>query len=190
MSQIKNKKTSTFRILAEVLSEKNYFDINEVENIIEVYFKIWYADFQKETSNNDIVAQRNRILSEKEQIELQKNIIERQLLEAKSRLREGQKVDTSWMARANLAFRIKKMQIVFLQSEMTNLKTIEKKRNIELSVGIDRIFTDMLKDYVCDSIGAEKASILFERIGSEIDKNFVSQNSETLTASWDVKNRK
>lgn len=162
-------KTSTFKILAEVLADKNYFDLSEIETIIEVYFKIWLSDIRGAEKLDDIIMRRNKILSEKEQIEIQKNIIERQLLEAKSMLREGKWVDTSWMARANLAFRIKKSQIVHYQTELTSLKAIEKKRNIETSNTRDRIFLDKLKDYTFKLIGKDDASELFEKIKNEVD---------------------
>jgi len=163
------KQSSTFKILAEVQADKNYFDLDEIETIIGVYFKIWLSDIRSNEELDDIIIKRNRILSEKEQIDIQKNIIERQLLEAKSMLREGRWVDTSWMARANLAFRIKKSQIVQFQADLTNLKTIEKKRRIETANTEERIFLDKLKDFIFDLIGNDKSLELFTKIRSEID---------------------
>lgn len=172
-------KHSTFKILAEVLADKNYFDLDEIETIIGVYFKIWLSDTRNQEEFDDIIIRRNKILSEKEQIEIQKNIIERQLLEAKSMLREGKWVDTSWMARANLAFRIKKSQIVQFQADLTNLKTIEKKRRIETANTRDRIFLDKLKDYTFKLIGKDSASELFANISAQVD----SMGSEDIT-NW------
>ena len=166
----KRKPSSTFKILAEVLADKNYFDLDEIESIIGVYFKIWLSDIRNEEKFDDIIIKRNKILSEWQQVVFQKNIIERQLLEAKSMLREGKLVDTSWMARANLAFRIKKSQIVQYQTELSNLKTIEKKRRIETSNTRDRVFSEKLKDFVFDLIGKDETSALFEKIDSEIQK--------------------
>lgn len=165
----KQKQPSAFRILAEVLADKNYFDIDEIETIISVYFKIWLSDIRNEERFDDIITERNKILSQWRQIDIQKNIIERQLLEAKSMLREGKWVDTSWMARANLAFRIKKSQIVQCQADLSNLKTIEKKRRIETSNTIDRVFSEKLKDFVFDLIGEHETSILFSKITNEIE---------------------
>ena len=162
------KQSSTFKILAEVLADKNYFDLDEIETIIGVYFKIWLSDIRNEEKFDDIIIKRNKILSEWQQVDIQKNIIERQLLEAKSMLREGKWVDTSWMARANLAFRIKKSQIVQYQTELSNLKTIEKKRRIETSNTRDRVFSEKLKDFIFDLIGEYETSSLFERIRNEI----------------------
>lgn len=147
---------NTFRILAETLADKNFFNIDEVEETIEVYFKLWLSDVRnEELITDDITKERNRILSEKEQLDIQRSILERKLFDAKTLLSEGKQVDRFWMSRANLAFRIIKGKIVRCQNRLTNLVTVEKKRNIELSNDKDR------------KIKKEMTKILIERFGKE-----------------------
>lgn len=153
---------TTFRILAEVLAEKNYFDLDEIEKIVEVYFKLWLSDLKDKGIEDDIIKRRNLYLSQKAQIDIQRSIIERQLLEAKSRLREGESVDTAWMARANLAFRIKKSQLVHIQDMLTQLKSIEKKRNILLHQNEKELLCSYLIKFLRSEFGDNTTEALLK----------------------------
>lgn len=154
---------NTFKILAETLADKNFFDVKEVEEIIEVYFKLWLSDIRnEELITDDITKQRNRILSEKEQLDIQRSIIEKKLFDAKERLSEGKEVDKYWMSRANLAFRIIKGKIVRCQNQLTNLATVEKKRNIETSNTRERNIKRKVFEIVKERFGEEYAKSLFD----------------------------
>jgi len=154
---------NTFRILAETLADKNFFDVKEVEEIIEVYFKLWLSDIRnEELITDDITKQRNRILSEKEQLDIQRSIIEKKLFDAKERLSEGKEVDKYWMSRANLAFRIIKGKIVRCQNQLTNLATVEKKRNIQLSETLNRKIKNKVFELIKSDKGEDFAISLFQ----------------------------
>lgn len=91
------------------------------------------------------------------QIQIERNVIECQLLTAKSRLREGGEVDTAWMARANLAFRIKGREIVNIQNQLTNLKTFEKEKRVQVARSQDWVMKELYFDFLKGEHGEEKA---------------------------------
>lgn len=158
---------NTFRILAETLADKNFFDVDEVEQIIECYFKIFLSDIRnEELMTDDITKQRNRILSEQDQLMLQRSIIEKKLFDAKERLSNGKEVDKFWMSRANLAFRIIKSKIVRCQNQLTNLATVEKKRNIELTENKNRKIKAKVFEIIKERLGQEYAKNIFEEAES------------------------
>jgi len=154
------------KILAELLSERKYFDLEEIEDLIDIHFKLWVDDYNSE--GNGIIKKRNRLLNEQEQIKIQKFAIEKQLLIAKSELKEGKKVDTNWMAKANLASRIKGTQIVRIQNQLSNLKTIEKQINIDKSKIQNEFEFQELRNYVHKLLGKEKFIELMQSIRNKL----------------------
>jgi len=146
-----------FKLLAEIFSEIRYFDLKEVESLIEIHYKSWYNDEFKSEFDNDIIKKRKELVNEISSIQIERNFIESQLLIAKSELKEGKKVDTKWMAKANLAFRIKARQIVNLQEKLANLKTIEKELRTDRANSEDRLLNKEYFEYLKNNFGEEKA---------------------------------
>lgn len=160
---------NTFKVLAEVLADKNYFEVSEVEGIIEVYFNLWLSDIRNgEIISDDIIIQRNRILSEKDQLHIKRNVIEKQLFDAKESISQRKEVDKYWMSRANLAFRIVKDQIIRCQNHLTNLSSIERKRNIEISESESRKIKDKVFQLIKEDRGEDFAKELFKKAQSLI----------------------
>lgn len=154
---------SIFKSLTKAISERNFFDESEVEDLIKVYFEMHQQDLlNNDIASNDIVRRRNAILARKRNIELEKNVIEKQLLIARGRLKENNHVDTEWMARANFAFRIKKNQISALLNDLTNLKSHEKQVNIEKSINMDGLMIKELRILLDKEVGKDRRSDLFK----------------------------
>jgi hypothetical protein len=97
--------------------------------------------------------------------------IEKQLLTAKSDLRKGQDIDTSWMARMNYAIRMKGCELVKIASRLSMLRSIEKQRNIERAHSDDRIVRGELFSYISREMGSDKAK--------ELVQNILKQNALT-----------
>ena len=161
---------SMFKFLAELIADRSFYDIEEIASLIQTYFEFYRQDeINTEMSNNDIVKRRNLISAKMRDLGIERSVIEKQLLVAKSRLKEGKEVDTEWMARANLAFRIKKSQIVSLQNDMANLKSYEKEQNIRRHTTLERLINRELFRVLSVEYSKEKAKEIFELAESAVE---------------------
>lgn len=155
---------SVFKNLAEVISEKQFFKIEEVEDIIQTYFNIYLSDIRAgELESDAFQRERRRLMSEKSQLLLNRALIERQLLEAKLKIAEGRgrEVDKNWFCRASLAFRFTKIGLSDLQDRLGTLSSIERKRNAELANTRERAFIEKLRDAIDKRHGIEHTRELF-----------------------------
>lgn len=164
-----------FRAIAEIISEIRFYDIDEVADIIMIHYKSWFNDEFKKDFEGDIVKRRAELSSMANKIQTERNVIECQLLTAKSKLREGESVDTAWMARANLAFRIKGREIVNIQNQLTNLKTFEKEQRVKIARSQDWVLKELYFDFLKGEYGDEKATEIRGNL-FEMAQKIVSEN--------------
>jgi hypothetical protein len=160
------------KTLVDMLCDMQYFDKNDVHMLVLTHFKMWKDDdIDGEIHNNDILKRRTDLISRQESIKMVKYSIEKQLLTAKSDLRKGQDIDTSWMARMNYAIRMKGCELVKIASRLSMLRSIEKQRNIERAHSDDRIVRGELFSYISREMGSDKAK--------ELVQNILKQNALT-----------
>ncbi len=165
---------SIFKNLAKILISDKYMTEEEIEDLLETHFNFYQQDLLTQNlATNDILKRRIEIQQKRRDIELQKNIIERDLLIAKSRLREGEEVDTEWMARANFAFRIKKGQLSSFQQELGNLKFFEKQQFAEKYSKRETKIKGAFLNLVKKQLGEKKATELIEAATKEVDNEIV-----------------
>lgn len=163
---------SIFKQLAQALSDRSFFVQDEVEELIEVYFNIFISDIKNRNFfTEDIEKRKMEILSEMNQLSIKRSMIEKQLFDAKAKIKDGGNVDMYWMSRANFAFRITKQQIVFCQSQLTKLSLQKKKINIESSQSEQELFVANLKKILQNEIGKDAASAIFEKAGKSVTES-------------------
>src|SRR5690606_18596811 len=87
---------------------------------------------------------------ELENMELQKQRvqIEQQLLEAKAKIKEGEKIDRVWMSKANQAYRIKAMQIQENLIKIRKINDMIKQRYILNDRIRERVFIDVVRERI------------------------------------------
>lgn len=144
---------SRFKILTETLADIHYWDNKEVEQIIEAHFKMW---LNTEIQNNvfgKMSDVRQELIEQRQALLQKRQAIECQLLIAKSDLRLGKQVDTTWMARLNWAGKMTGAQLVYIQDQLTHINSAEKKINVETSMTEDRIVLDQVRQYLFDLLG-------------------------------------
>ena len=165
---------STFKILSQVLAEKNYFDVSEIESIIAVYFKIWLSDLKNDSlQSTDFAKRRNKAISEYEQLSIRRSAIEKQIFDAKQDIREGKAVDTRWLNRANFAFRMIKSEIVSKQAEISNINSVEKQQNIQSANTRERMIKGEVLNILKERFGDEYAIELFQQAQKISDKKIL-----------------
>ena len=166
---------NTFRILAETISDRKFFDIKEIEQIIESHFKLWLSDISSEKLiTDDLDKKRNILLSEKEQLDLKRSVIEKQLFDAKEKIKEGIEVDKYWMSRANLSFRITKSNLVRCQNQLSTISKLQKKKNAEASYSRERY------------IKANVFKIIKERFGENYTNDLFNDAEKMLKTNHEV----
>jgi hypothetical protein len=154
---------SIFKTLAEVIYEKNFFNIEEMEDVIETYFKIYLSDVKgNELMNDSIASERMRIMSERTQLLVKRTVIAKQVSDAGAMILEGKTIDRYWFSRAKMALRFTKLAIVECQNRMTNLAAIQKKRNIEKSNIEDRLTRIEVIRIIEERFGNEYAMQLYQ----------------------------
>jgi hypothetical protein len=154
---------SIFKTLAEVIYEKNFFNIEEMEDVIETYFKIYLSDVKgNELMNDSIASERMRIMSERTQLLVKRTVIAKQVSDAGAMILEGKVIDRYWFSRAKMALRFTKLAIVECQNRMTNLAAIQKKRNIEKSNIEDRLTRIEVIRIIEERFGNEYAMQLYQ----------------------------
>jgi hypothetical protein len=160
-----------FKELAKIITAKTFLDIDEIATTIKVYFEIWLSTMTADSiMSTDIAKRRKAISSKLNLLTMEKNIIEKQVLTAKSRLREKKKVDTAWLARANLALRIKKCQMQNMQDDFSLLRAIEKENNMKKHNSIQELMCRKLYDNLKAEKGDAEALILVRRWNEEVEK--------------------
>ena len=163
---------SIYRDLSKRIMETNYLSLDDLEDIIKLYFEMWQQNaINQGLTTTPIVKRRNAILAKQKELEVQKCLIEKDLLIAKSKIKNKQKVDMEWMARANFAFRMKKMQLKHSANELTNLKTYEKQRNIERMENEDRQVRAAFYQIVKDKVGKNLAKKMFDEALAKVNQN-------------------
>lgn len=171
---------SIFKTLAETIYEKTFFNIEEMESVIETYFKLFLSDLKaNELISDSVQRERMRIVSEKNQLGIKRTAIEKQLFDAKSKIAEGKgsEVDRYWFSRANMAFRLTKQSIVRCQEALTELSYVQKQKNIQKSNNEDRITKDELLRILEERFGAEYVSELKSIVYE--NARLIIQNNET-----------
>jgi hypothetical protein len=164
---------SIFKSLSETIANKRFFDVSEIEDLIKTYFEFYQQDaMNDELFKSGIVRRRNLILSKKRNTEIEKHIIEKQLLVAKSKIKEKKEVDKEWMARANLAFRIKKSQILSFENDLTNLRTYEKEKNMKKSSSVNSFLIKELILLITDRLGDEESSSILSKAKELADERY------------------
>ena len=156
-----------FRTLAETIYEKNFFSFEEIEDIIETYFKIYLSDIKSTGLIKDSIAsEKMRITSERSQLSIKRTIIEKQIFDAKAKIAEGRgsEVDRYWFSRANMAFRLTKQSIVECQDRLSVLATIEKNRNVENTMQEDRVIRVAMYKKIEERYGTEYAKQLYNEV--------------------------
>ena len=145
-----------FEYLADLLCDMKYFDKEEVSNIIKSHFNLWKSsELDKDISGSDIASRRSFIVSRQEEVKIQRYTIEQQLLIAKSKLKKGEKVDTEWMAKANYAYRMKGVELQQFMLQLSNLKTLEKERNMSIAQSEDRRVKNKCREFIVDKYGED-----------------------------------
>lgn len=165
---------SVFRTLAETIYEKKFYDLEEMEGVIETYFKIFLSDAKSnELLLDSIDSEKMRVLSEMSQLGIKRAVIEKQIFDAKSKIAEGRgsEVDRFWFSRANMAFRLTKQSIVDCQARLSSLSAIQKQRNIEKANTEDRKKFVIFKSIIERRYGLEYLTELIEEINI-LEKSF------------------
>lgn len=163
---------SIFKTLAETLSDRRYFDIEEVESIIETYFKLYLSDIKtKDIILDEELKERSRIYNEREQLSLRRDIIEKQLFDAKDKIRNKEEVDRAWMSKANFALRATKRALTNCQDQLSILNLSQKKRSITASQEREPLVIKEVVKILGDRFGKEYARLLFKEAGDNVDNN-------------------
>jgi hypothetical protein len=160
-----------FRTLAEVIYDKNFFKIEEMESIIETYFKIYLSDANSNEFVEDALSrERIRIISEKNQLGIKRDVIEVQIFEAKTKIAEGNghEVDRHWFNRLNAAFKFTKQEIRSCDERLTILAMAQKESNIKKANTEDRIVLDGIKAIIENRFGREYLLDLYNEVNRNI----------------------
>jgi len=153
---------SIYRDLAERIIEINYLNLDDLESIIKVYFDMWQRNANnQELTKMSIVRKRKAVLAKQKALEAQKCLLERDLLIAEAKIKNNEKVDMKWMARAKLALRIKKMDLRQTINDLSSLNIYEKQLNIKRAEQKEKKMRAALYQVVKDRFGKHTARKMF-----------------------------
>jgi len=162
---------SIYSKLANVLAEKGFSNMPEIENIIENYFKLWLSDLKDDTKySNHIVEERNKIYTEIYALEIKWINLKKQLSDATENLRRGEEVDILWMNKARTALNIVNGKILKCKNKLTNLKTTERQHNIDVQNIKEKKMLSKLHFLLKEERGEDYTKQLFEKAKLKIDE--------------------
>ena len=160
--------------LAESITELKFINKQDLEVMIEIYFKIWQSEQTKNliNPNDPILRLRNEIIKEREELNLKKESIQRQVDEAEQDIKDGKVVDMRWYSRLKSALRITKFQLHQSQYRFSELKLLEKKQNIERSSSNKEEFCANVAFVIKEKYGKEEQTAIFTKAG-ELTNNII-----------------
>lgn len=162
---------NSIKNLAESITDLKFINQSELEVMIETYFKIWQNEQTKNliNPNDPILRLRNEITKEREELNVKKESLQRQVDETKEDIKQGKVVDMRWYSRLKSALRITKFQYHQLQDRFAELRLIEKKQNIERSSSRKEEFCANVAFVIKEKYGKEEQLSIFTKAGELTD---------------------
>ena len=164
--------------LAESILDLRIIDKNELESMIEVYFKIWQEEQLKNLiyKNDPVLALRNEISKQKQELHIKKEQMQRQIDRANIAIEQGKKINLDWLSSLKSALRNVKYESHRLQERKSEVKYLEKMQNIKTSADRRNIFHAHLSDLLEEIMSKEEKIKIFEEAGRRADEYIENSN--------------
>ena len=132
--------------LADCISDMKFINKDNLKEYLKTHLNLFFNECLKDNLLPDLERRKDSLVQENQKLSLERLEIERQILIAKSALKEKIYVDTKWLANANYAFRIKANQIQNNLKEISKINSLITNRNIEKSNTEERTKINYIRD--------------------------------------------
>jgi hypothetical protein len=142
--------------LSESIADIKFMDKDNLKEYLKTHLNLFYSQCLDDHLLPDLDKRSNFLTQENQRLGLERVKIEEQILIGKSALREGLYVDTTWLAKANYAYKIKGVQMLNNTTEISKIRAIQRRAEKDENIKKSATESRLKLNYIKQQLGKER----------------------------------